>query len=69
MSETITVTGMSCEHCEESVEDALSAVPGVTSVEANNNQDSVTVEGTADTDDIVEAVREAGYNPEPANRG
>lgn len=61
MSTTITVTGMSCGHCEQTVEDALHEVAGVTDATADNEADTVTVEGDADTDSLVAAVEEAGY--------
>ena len=61
MTQTITVTGMSCGGCEETVEDAISSIAGVRSVTADNEGDSVTVEGEADPDAIDEAIEEAGY--------
>lgn len=62
MSRTITVEGMTCEHCEQTVEEALSDVGGVESVAADRNAESVTVEGDADEDELVAAVRDAGYD-------
>jgi copper chaperone len=56
MSVTITVEGMSCDHCEQSVEEALSDVDGVQSVTADHESASVTVEGDADRDELVAAV-------------
>ena len=61
MSQTITVDGMSCEHCERTVEDALEAVEGVTAATADHEAASVTVEGEADTETLVVAVDDAGY--------
>ncbi|WP_415378919.1 heavy-metal-associated domain-containing protein [Halosimplex sp. TS25] len=62
MSETISVEGMTCEHCEQSVEEALEDVDGVTNAKADRGAESVTVEGDADTDALVSAVDEAGYD-------
>ncbi|EMA65776.1 Heavy metal transport/detoxification protein [Halorubrum aidingense JCM 13560] len=62
MSRTITVEGMSCEHCEQSVTEALEGVSGVTSATADHESASATVEGDADVDALVDAVSEAGYN-------
>ncbi|KAB1192972.1 heavy metal transporter [Haloferax sp. MBLA0076] len=62
MSTTITVTGMTCEHCEGRVEDALAGVDGVTDATADREADSATVEGAADIDALVAAVEEAGYD-------
>ena len=61
MTKQITVEGMSCGGCEETVENALKDVPGVTDAEADNETDSVTVEGDASDEDIVTAVEGAGY--------
>lgn len=62
MSRTITVEGMSCGHCEQSVTEALEGVTGVESATADRERSSATVEGTADASALVEAVREAGYD-------
>jgi copper chaperone CopZ len=62
MSQTITVEGMSCEHCEETVEDALQEVDGVTSARADRNAESATVEGSAELDELVAVVEDAGYD-------
>ena len=63
MAKQITVEGMSCGGCEQNVETKLSDLPGVTSVEADNESDTVTVEGGASEDDIAAAVEDAGYTP------
>ena len=62
MSQTITVEGMSCEHCEQSVTEALEGVDGVESATADRERESATVEGDADPDALVNAVDEAGYD-------
>ncbi|WP_411964822.1 heavy-metal-associated domain-containing protein [Haloferax sp. YSMS24] len=62
MSTTITVTGMTCEHCEGRVEDALAGVTGVTEAKADREADTATVEGDADVDTLVAAVEEVGYD-------
>ncbi|ELZ26798.1 Heavy metal transport/detoxification protein [Halosimplex carlsbadense 2-9-1] len=61
MARQITVTGMSCGGCEQSVEDALEAIGGVESATANRETETATVEGDADTDDLLAAVEDAGY--------
>ena len=58
---TITVEGMSCEHCEQTVEQALRGVSGVTDARADRETESATIDGNADTAALVEAVDEAGY--------
>ncbi|WP_436900272.1 heavy-metal-associated domain-containing protein [Halovenus halobia] len=61
MSRTITVDGMSCEHCEQTVEDALEDVTGVTSASADREAGTATIDGEATPDALVTAVEEAGY--------
>ena len=61
MSRTITVEGMTCEHCEEAVETALEEVSGVTEAAADRDSESATVEGSAADEDLIEAVEAAGY--------
>lgn len=59
---------MSCEGCEAAVRDALLELPGVTAASADRNANAATVEGTAELDDLIAAVEDAGYdastNPE-----
>lgn len=55
------VTGMSCAACSARVEKAVSKVPGVTGCSVNLLTNSMGVEGTATTDDIISAVTAAGY--------
>lgn len=62
MPTTITVEGMSCAGCEQSVEDALRGVSGVTDVDADRDSEQATVEGNAAVDDLVSAVEDAGYS-------
>jgi copper chaperone CopZ len=59
---TITVEGMSCEHCERTVEQALRDIPGVSAARADHEAAHVTVEGDADSDALVRAVEDAGYD-------
>lgn len=61
MSRTITVEGMSCEHCEQSVAEALRDVGGVTDVEVDREAEQARVDGDADTGALVAAVEDAGY--------
>jgi copper chaperone CopZ len=62
MTETITVEGMSCEHCEQTVEEALEGVSGVRNAEADRTAGRATVDGDADTEALVAAVADAGYD-------
>ncbi len=55
------VTGMSCAACSSRVEKAVSAVPGVSSCSVSLLTNSMGVEGSADSEQIIAAVRNAGY--------
>ncbi|WP_042665978.1 heavy-metal-associated domain-containing protein [Haloferax sp. ATB1] len=61
MSTTITVEGMSCGHCEQTVEEALTGVAGVTGATADRDANEASVDGDADVDTLVQAVKDAGY--------
>lgn len=62
-----TVTGMSCAACTARVEKAVSGVKGVTSCSVSLLTNSMGVEGTAAAEEIIAAVREAGYDASPKN--
>jgi copper chaperone CopZ len=62
MSKEITVEGMTCEHCEQTVQEALEGVDGVTAVSVDREQESASVDGSADTETLVAAVEDAGYD-------
>ncbi len=58
------VDGMSCGGCVATLETRLAAVPGVRSVEVVRTPDGrATVTGTASTDAIRTAIRDAGFTP------
>ena len=59
--EQYTVNGMSCAACTARVEKAVSGVKGVTSCSVSLLTNSMSIEGTADSKKIIEAVRNAGY--------
>ena len=59
--EQYTVNGMSCAACTARVEKAVSGVKGVTSCSVSLLTNSMSVEGTADSKEIIEAVHNAGY--------
>jgi copper chaperone len=59
------VSGMTCEHCERAVTNALADVAGVDKVVAvNRENDEAIVEGAADPEALLAAVREEGYDVE-----
>lgn len=57
------VTGMTCGHCEGSVREEVSQVPGVTGVEVSAQTGQLTVISEQPVDDaaVIAAVDEAGY--------
>lgn len=55
------VTGMSCAACVNRVEKAVSKVQGVNSCSVSLLTNSMGVEGTASSSDIIKAVEDAGY--------
>lgn len=55
------VTGMSCTACSARVEKAVKAVNGVDECSVNLLTNSMSVDGTADSSDIISAVEKAGY--------
>ncbi len=55
------VTGMSCAACQARVEKAVSKVDGVTSCSVSLLTNSMGVEGTANSEAIIKAVKDAGY--------
>lgn len=61
MTTTISVEGMHCEHCEQTIEDALQGVAGVSDVHVDRENEAATVEGEPDENDLVRAVEDAGY--------
>ncbi len=66
--EQYTVTGMSCAACSARVEKAVSGVKGVSSCSVSLLTNSMGVEGTASAEDIIAAVRAAGYDASPKDR-
>lgn len=59
--EQYNVTGMSCAACQTRVEKAVSQVEGVSSCSVSLLTNSMGVEGTASSSDIIKAVVDAGY--------
>lgn len=59
------VTGMTCGHCENAVNKALAALPGVTRVaRVSREEERVVVEGQADVQTLIAAIEEEGYTAE-----
>nr|WP_289036906.1 copper chaperone CopZ [uncultured Allobacillus sp.] len=65
MQITLKVTGMTCGHCKQSVNDALSNLEGVESVEVNLDSGNVDVayeDSLVSKEQLIEAVEEQGYD-------
>ena len=67
--EQYNVTGMSCAACSARVEKAVSKVPGVASCSVSLLTNSMGVEGTASSAEIIKAVQDAGYGASPKRAG
>jgi copper chaperone len=67
MSERIVlrVSGMTCNHCVSHVTEALQAVAGVTGAQVSLERGEAVVEGEADAQQLVAAVKAAGYEARP----
>lgn len=57
------VSGMTCGHCEMSIREEVTAIPGIESIEVSAKTGRLSVTASADIDDvqILAAVEEAGY--------
>lgn len=55
------IDGMSCQHCKSAVEQAIKDVTGVEGVDVSLDEGVAVVRGNPSPDELVEAVREAGY--------
>lgn len=60
MSKTIVVEGMTCEHCEQTVEETLEDIAGVSSATADREVETASITGDAETQTLVNAVNEQG---------
>lgn len=63
---TYSVPGMTCGHCQQSIETEVGGLDGVASVSVDLATKQVTVDGTAADDAIRAAIVEAGYEADPA---
>jgi len=62
-TDTYDVVGMTCDHCARAVTTEVSALEGVSGVHVDvaTGKVQVTAEGALSTDDVRNAVEEAGY--------
>lgn len=58
------VTGMTCGHCEMSIREEISEIPGIADIEVSAQTGKLVVSGADEIDDakVLDAVNEAGYS-------
>ncbi len=61
MTQTFTVTGMTCGHCEKAVTQAIKTLDPQAQVRIDRQQNQVNVESTQPRDAIAQAIAEEGY--------
>ncbi|MEJ2360982.1 MAG: cation transporter [Gammaproteobacteria bacterium] len=64
MSTTLKVNGMTCGHCVAAVTKALENIPGVDKADVSLEKGQAIVSGEADSQAMVAAVKEEGYEAE-----
>ena len=62
-TQTFVVTGMTCGHCEASVREEVSEIPGLKDIEVDRTRNFLSVSSDSDIDNaaVIAAVEEAGY--------
>ncbi len=61
----LNLEGLTCGHCVASTRKALEAVPGTTQVDVELSK--ATVQSSASSQQLIDAVEEAGYHAELAS--
>ena len=63
MKKIIRVTGMHCAHCAKAVEEALTAIDGISKAKADLAKNTVTATMKTDVDDklIIDAITSKGF--------
>ncbi len=67
MAITLSVTGMTCDHCVRSVTKALQSVAGVEKVSVSLDAGRARVDGKASPGALIQAVEEEGYKAQAAD--
>lgn len=62
----LSITGMTCGHCQKAVEEALESVEGAQDVNVDLASGTATVAGAADPARLVAAVEDEGYGAQVA---
>lgn len=58
---TVSIKGMSCQHCVASTQKALEEVPGVTNVQVNLEKGEASYDGDVSAEVIKEAITKIGF--------
>ena len=58
----LTITGMTCGHCQTGVTNALKSVPGVTDARVDLSTGKAVVQGNPDVQQLITAVQDEGYS-------
>ncbi len=66
MAITLNVTGMTCNHCVQSVTKALQAVAGVENVSVSLATGCARIDGNASSPALIRAIEEEGYKAQVA---
>ncbi|MHB1514949.1 MAG: CopZ family metallochaperone [Acidiferrobacteraceae bacterium] len=61
---TLRISGMTCGHCVNTVTKALQSVPGVRSASVSLELEEAVIQGAADAQTLLQAVRGQGYSAE-----
>lgn len=64
MTKEYIVKGMNCPHCQAAVTKAIKGVAGVEEVEVDLSTGRAAVEGTHESAELIQAVRNAGFDVE-----
>ena len=67
MAVTLSVTGMTCDHCVRSVTKTLQAVAGVEKVAVRLDTGHALVDGKASPGVLIQAIEEEGYKAQVAD--
>lgn len=57
----ISVNGMTCNHCERTVESAINKIPGTENIIVDHTINSVSLMGIFDIDKVKKAIKDSGY--------
>jgi len=65
---TLTISGMTCEHCAGTVKKALMGVPGAKNASVDFASGKAEVQGEISSEELIHAVRASGYRVETLDR-